>query len=410
MYLSNIIKTFLSKAGILVINFLLIILTTHLWGAEGRGTISILLADIAVISIINNVLAGSSVSFFTPKMGIDRLILPAYIWIFLLTPVSAVIINLFQNHGNIIYLLIIAILNSIFTSHLFMFTGKENFKLYNFFSLLTPILTFTLILVFVFILKLKSVESYIYCICLAIFITWVMSFFKITPYFLKKPSLSWQTIKEMMHYGWQIEFSNILQFLSYRLSYYFILFYLGMGSVGIFSVGIALAESIWMISRSIATVQYAKIINNIDNDDGINITKSSLKLSMISSLLVIILLLIVPTEVYGFIFGPKFLLVKKIILLLFPGIITIAMSNIYGYYFSAVGKTRILIIKSLLGVIVTIGFSILLIPKWGISGACITATLSYITSSGCLFFAFHKMSAFRFKDILITKADLNIKF
>jgi O-antigen/teichoic acid export membrane protein len=406
MYLSNIFKTIASKAAILIINFLLVIITTHLWGTEGRGMISILIADISIIAIFNNVLGGSSVSFFTPKLGVNKLIMPAYLWIFILTPVVAITINILQSHGNLYYLMILAVLNSLVAAHYMIFAGKENFKLFNIFSLLVPILTLVFILLFVFIFKYKSVNAYIFGFSIGLCLVWLISFYYLKPYINNKPVLSFKAIKDMMSYGWQTELSYFLHFLSYRLSYYFILHYMGMSTVGIFSVGIALAESIWLISRSIATVQFAKIINSIEKGVDINITKSSVKLSMISSLIASLILIFLPSSVYSFVFGHNFFEVKKIMLFLFPGIVAIAISNIYGHYFSATGQTKTLIVKSFLGLLVTIGLSIILIPKWGIMGACITASLSYMASSGYLLYKFYTKTKFNLKDFTFTWKDM----
>lgn len=406
MYLSNIIKTILSKASILVVNFLLVIITTHLWGTEGRGMVSILIADISIIAIFNNILGGGSVSFFTPKLGVDKLLIPAYAWIVLVTPIIAIIINLLQNHVNLISLIILALLNSLVTAHFMIFTGKENFKLYNLFSLLTPILTVVFILIFVYVLKLKSVQSYIFGFCIALGIVWIISSFCIKQYLTNKPLFSFQAIKKIIRYGWQNELSYFLHFLSYRLSYFFILHYLGMSTVGVFSVGIALAESIWLISRSIATVQFARIINTIEKDEGIKITKSSVKLSLVSSVSAALILILLPSEAYGFIFGHDFFTVKKIMLFLFPGIVAIAISNIHGHYFSATGQMKILIVKSLLGLIVTVCLSIILIPKWGIFGACVTACLSYMVSSGYLLFKFYTKIVFNMRDFTFSWKDM----
>ena len=48
----------------------------------------------------------------------------------------------------------------------------------------------------------------------------------------------------------------------------------------------------------------------------------------------------------------------------------IAVSNVWGHYFSAFGELKILIVKSLIGVFATLILSIILIPKMGIDGAC----------------------------------------
>ena len=45
MFLQNILKTFVSKVLILLTNFAVLTLTTNYFGLEGRGLISIIMAD-----------------------------------------------------------------------------------------------------------------------------------------------------------------------------------------------------------------------------------------------------------------------------------------------------------------------------------------------------------------------------
>ena len=101
-----------------------------------------------------------------------------------------------------------------------------------------------------------------------------------------------------------------------------------------------------------------------------------------------------PESVYVFIFGSEeFASVKYILLLLSPGILAIAVTNVYGNYFSAIGKLKILIIKSAVGVVFTVILSVILIPRLQITGACIFNAVSYIVSSTILVIAFCRHKA-----------------
>jgi O-antigen/teichoic acid export membrane protein len=81
------------------------------------------------------------------------------------------------------------------------------------------------------------------------------------------------------------------------------------------------------------------------------------------------------------------------LLLLSPGILAIAVTNVYGNYFSAIGKLKILIIKSAVGVVFTVILSVILIPRLQITGACIVNAVSYIVSSTILVIAFCRHKA-----------------
>ena len=69
----DIIATMLSNSLILLLNFGVVVLTTQLWGADGRGSIAVFVADLSMISIFANVFTGCSVSYYFSKLGTSKL-------------------------------------------------------------------------------------------------------------------------------------------------------------------------------------------------------------------------------------------------------------------------------------------------------------------------------------------------
>jgi O-antigen/teichoic acid export membrane protein len=394
MYYKNILSTLFSKVSILILNFLIVILSTNLWGAGGKGIISIIIADMSIIAIINNVFAGSSVSYLIPKVGYSKLILPAYVWIFISTISCAFLFSTIGNHDHLLTLILITLLNSLVSLNLIVFVAKENIHLYNRYSLLSPLLLILFIAVFEFVLKMHSVNSYAYSLILSQLIVYGLSWLKIKP-FLKtnEIELSRDVACRALDYGWKNELSNFVQFLNYRLSFYFVLYYLGLKSVGLFSVGIALAESVWVICRSISTVIYAKMINTEDEKQRVELTVKSARISLVASLAVVAVLLVVPSGLYEYVFGSEFRGIKQLFILLIPGVISMSFSNIHGLFFAASNYMATLITKSLLGLISTIILSVILIPRWGMMGAGVVSSVTYFIPSVYILIVFYRRYA-----------------
>jgi O-antigen/teichoic acid export membrane protein len=222
----------------------------------------------------------------------------------------------------------------------------------------------------------------------------------------KRASFSKKIGKQLFSYGWKTQLSAFLQFLNNRLSFYFLEYFKGIVSVGIFSGGIAFSEAVWTVSRSLSVILYADVVNNTDSNDAIEKTKISLRISFLITILFIGMMLLVPAHWYAMIFGKDFSQTKEIVLLLSPGIVAIAVSNIIGYYFAGINKLRILNVKSLAGLIFTIISSFYIVPKWGIRGACIINSASYCISSGILFWRFYQITEFRVQDFILTKKEV----
>lgn len=393
MFLQNILKTFFSKVLILLVNFAILTLTTNYFGLEGRGVISIIMADLAIIVIFNNILGGSSIVYFMNKVGLSKLVLPAVIWIILSSAIVTFVFSVLHTQQSYFILLPITLITSFLALNLLIFIGKEKILLFNIFSLLSPFLLLIFSLFFIYYFKNRTVNGYLFCYFLSQAVVFVISLIIIRPYLIKQEiGISTDIVKKSFSYGWKNELSYFIQFLNYRLSYFFILYYEDITSVGLFSVAIVVSESIWLMAKSITTVQYSKIVN-LDNPKGaIELTKKSAKLSLFATLLVLVVVALIPSEVFGFVFGKDFSTIKQLLFLLMPGILSMAVSNVYGHYFAALNQMRVLIVKSTIGLVFTVLLSIILIPLWSLKGACIVTSVSYLSSSVYLLVAFYKIN------------------
>jgi O-antigen/teichoic acid export membrane protein len=405
-YLQNILQTFVSRIFLLGLNFSLVILTTQLWGAEGRGLISILIADVAIIVILNNVLSESSISYMVPKVGLSPLILPAYFWILVFSALGAGFFS-FLHHLNFFILFGISLLTSLLSVNLMALVGKQKIKSFNYLTIIVPLFHITIISFF-WLGGFNRISFYFLAAVIALAIVYAISCFQIKSWlnFPLKLKFS-QPLKQTFSYGLKNEISSLLQFLNYRASYFLILFFANdFRSLGIFSIGIAVAESIWAFSRSVSINQYSKLINLTDISRAKDITAKSAKISGYMSIAMVIIILLLPNQFYGWVFGPEFYTIKNILIIIVPGIITMAIANIYAHHFSALGNQRLLIARSVIGLIVNIVLSLLLIPVWDIEGACVAVSLSYLVSSAFIAVMFYKERKFTFKDLWISKQDL----
>ncbi len=391
---NNILATIGSKGLILLLNFGVVIFTAQLWGAEGRGIIALFIADLSLISIFTNIFTGSSVSFYLSKFGASKLATQGYLWTFIVSAVAGVIVLLTGNSQIALYLFIGAALSGFIAFHNSLFLGGQKISYYNIITVIQPALLLGFMVGVHFIFPSLKQNAYFLAVILSysvVLIVCRMMTGKTTGKLT--PSLDKETIKKSFAFGWQTELSNLLQFFNYRLSYYLLNLFIGTTSVGIFSIGVTISEAIWIISKSISLVQYSNVIKQGDTTDSRKETITVSKYSFYITILCLLILFCLPKELFGFIFGAEFTDVKKILILLAPGILTISVSNVIGNYFSAIGKLKILIIKSGIGLLATIVLSFLLIPRLEITGACIVNSSAYIISSCVLFIWFYRKAA-----------------
>ena len=73
--------TLFTKIIGLFASFGLVVLSTRIWGADGRGYISIFLADAALIAVFSNILAGSSAMYYMKKFGRKKVFISSVCWV-----------------------------------------------------------------------------------------------------------------------------------------------------------------------------------------------------------------------------------------------------------------------------------------------------------------------------------------
>jgi len=205
-----------------------------------------------------------------------------------------------------------------------------------------------------------------------------------------KPNFLSAGLTSILSYGVKNEFNYLLQFLNYRLSYYFIVILLGLNDLGIFSIAVSITEAVWIISRSMSAVHFSNVINSEDKIQSINEALLYAKQSFLISTLILAVAIVLPDKLYSLVFGNEFSGLKKLVLYLAPGIIAIAVSNLFGHYFAGTGKLNLLRNKSLIGLAVTLFSLPLLLKKYKLTGACIAVDLSYVFSSLYLWIMFRK--------------------
>jgi len=391
MLTKNTTFTIGSKVIILLTNFALVVFTTHLWGSNGRGEIALVIANISIITIFSNIFCGSTIAYHVPKQPRDFLLTISFVGAIIISMSGAIIFSFLFGFKYFWPLLVISFLLSLLTSISTYWLGKKNFNYYNFLTLLSPITIIIILAFFYFILNKTSIYTYFQAYSIGTVIVLIIGIAGLAANkSFKIPEISFPGIKSVLNYGINNEFSYLIQFLNYRISYFFIAKMMGLGQLGIFSIVVSISEAVWIISRSMSVIHFSNVINS---DDIIKIrqeTKVFARQSFWISFLILSISVLLPASLYQFVFGTEFGYVRKLILYILPGVMAIAVSNLYGHYFSGIGKLKILRNKSIIGLVATILLLPLLIKKYQLAGVCISMNVSYILSSLYLWFNFRK--------------------
>jgi O-antigen/teichoic acid export membrane protein len=391
MLSKNTIFTIATKFIILLANFALVVFSTRIWGSEGRGEIALVLANVSIITILSNVFCGSTIAYHTPRLQRDFLLFVSFTGAILISLSGAVVFSALFGFNYFMPLLVISLLIAMTTAISSYWLGRNNIKNYNIITILSPVFTLISLVISYFVLNKKSLDTYFQAYYAGTAITLfvgIAGLISLGSFSFRE--IKFEGIRSIISYGINNEFNYLIQFLNFRLSYYFIARLLGLAELGVFSIAVSVSEAVWIISRSMSAVHFSNVINSDDLLKSRRETITYARQSLWISLLVLGLSIIMPRSLYQFIFGDEFGEVKKFIILLIPGIVAIAVSNLYGHYFAGTGKLNIVRNKSLIGLAATLILLPILISKYKLTGVCISLNVSYIFSSIYLWYKFRK--------------------
>lgn len=386
----DILQTVIGKCTILLCNFLVVVLSARLWGAEGRGVVAMFVADIGLLAIVGSVFTGSSVSYFFKKKGGGRLFSMALCWLAITSAVGATVFYKMERQSALaVCFFVISFFLGLLSFFSSMFLGVNRIKQYNMLTVLQPLLLLLLLLFFYKFVD-KSYVSYFYAWLMSVVsLTLVSLWFQRVELLQEFAEFDLRDALQVFKFGFQTQLSEFLQFLNTRLSYYFLAYYAGDASLGVFSIGVALSESVLVVARSISMVQYSRIVSaGCEKSVARSEINKGIVYCVFFTIVVLIVANVLPTELFVWVFGGDFADVKQILLGLSPGILAGSVANIIGHYFSAVGRLRILVVKSVVGVIVTIAFSVWLIPMWLLNGAVVVNFAANIVVFAVLLMAY----------------------
>ncbi len=412
--INKILNTFGTRSLSAVINFLIAIAVSQYLGPNGKGEQGIIIATIAFVLVFSNLVGGGTLVYLVTRYKFSVLLLPSYLWSLLISIFAFGILFIFKivDQQFILHICALSVLNSFTNIHSTLLIGREKIKAANLVSLAQPLIVILSLLVYFVLLKEESITAYIHSLYFAFGGSLLISIIYMAKTFGK---LSFHpvgeylgVIRELFRLGFMNQMAHITQMMSFRLSYYFLELYHGEASVGIYSNGIQIMESIWLISKSISLVQYARIANTDDKKYSQELTVKLLKAGFLISLVCIIPLLILPESFYLFIFGKGFTGVKEVIWILAPGVLVYNFSIILGHYFSGTGKYHVNTIASSIGLVVSIILFTALIPSYVTIGAGIATSISYAVTSFVVLIFFMREAKISTSSFLLTTEDLNV--
>lgn len=382
--IKNIINTFFFRSLNAVLAFIVVIVSSRYLGAEIRGEISLFVLNVTLIFQLISIVSGGGLVYYTPRRAISSLITSSFLWSLIATAIGAFLLYIlgFVQLDMLSYLVISTLLLSWFYIGMNIIVGFEKIKTFNLLSTIQMLVMTALLAYFIFQKSLLNFDSWLYAYIISFFIGILLVKIVVIKLWNRKRELTFhfKDVIDLINYGKWAQLANIAQLLNYRLGYYLLEYFAGKTALGVYSSAVAIAEGVWLISKSFSMVVFARITNMKSRSEALDLSFQYARISLYFSSVFLLVLLLIPSSFYTRIFGAEFEEIKPILILLSPGVAFFALTSVYAHYFSGTARPKISSNSSIVGLVVTLVFGIALIPIYEKTGVAITASLSFMSS------------------------------
>ena len=391
-------------------NFLIALLLARFLGPTVKGDATIFITTITFLVFFCSFVGGQALVYLVPRFRVENLIIPAYIWTILVAGISYLLFRHFEifTWRRSVNICTISILSSVVNINAAVLLAKKEIRRYNMLNLLPVFITMLGLLGSIFIYHIDSIYAYLYPLYGAYFLSVFVSFYFTARYIRISSSAGvFDDIDSALKYGAGYQIFELLQLLNFRL-YFFLLYHLqGPSDLGLFSIGVSILEVVWIFGRSVFVIHYSDFSNSDNEVVAVRQTLRYIKIVFMTSVLILALIAICPSSVYGFVFGASFADVKYQVKWLFPGVMMYSIALvIQSIYLSRASYGR-LIFAQLIGLIFSVALCYLWIPNYYYSGASAAASVSYITCTVIMLAFFIRDYKVPLSKFLISSADVD---
>ncbi len=403
--LKTIVQSLLTRGGVAILNFLILILSSRYLGVATRGEVSVMILNLAAVQIINEIITGYSLVSFIKRIQLTRLYRLGLVVTLGVAGLSTLfLVGIGKSKPETIWLVMgLTFLVVGNTFNLVILLAKEDLKKYNAFSLLQPFLLLMGLFISTRLLGIDTFEGYLYPLFFSFLISFGFTSYATLPLVKKQARGEWPW-KRIVLIGFYCQMAIFMHVLSNRYSYYLLE---TNAQVGLYSSACSLMESIWVIMAAFNPIVLSKVANRGDGVYSRSIAFTLAKLSFLLTLCAGLVVLVLPDALFTFILGKSFVGIKPIMLAYLPGILCISFSGIIAHYFSALGQLKRTLICNSFGFVFTIVMAPFLIKQHGLQGALWVANISYALSSLALVSSFLVYTKQPLRTIFNVRADWN---
>ena len=369
--------TFINKISTIVLGLLTTAFINRYAGAALKGEYVVLLNILNIVSVVANLGMYQAYPYYKRKGEADTLkrFVNIFYYQFILYSIVFLIVALLSK-SNLTTLIFFMLPFAVLTNQINFIMMVENINYKNSINIIVTFIKF-IVAVFTYVFLPKMLIVLVLNLLLYDVLIIVFYLIKLKVGF----SLKYISVKftiAIIKFRFIAMITSLLVNLNYKLDVLMLNNYVSSSLVGIYSVGVTLAEFGWLIPDTFKEVLFSKTAKS----DSIQSIIYCLKISFYSIIAAIVLVVSIGKIFIKIMYGNEFLNSYLVTVILFLGIPAMAWFKIISTLYLAQGKRYFYLLTLLASVIANALANLILIPKFSIYGAAMASVISYTVCGG----------------------------
>lgn len=377
--------------------FFINICLSRLAGAEGLGILSFVIATLAVYNLFTSFGLDAGITYNTAAKKISREKIVAVIVAIISLQIAAGFVieravyifsgkQLFSYHQKNYLFISILLLASISLTEKFsaLLQGENLFKPLNaalFFSNLFTAIILGSIWLLNFHLPFMPVLEIFIALTFCQSVLLIIIYYSYFPFFFSFNFLKSTELKILFSYAIVTFIINTIQFMAYRIDYWLIEYFLkNESSLGLYAQAVKLSQLFWIIPLFFSSIIFPVVSRNKNSIDPERLA-GILRVINVITLVGCIVAFLISDRLMPFLFGNQFAGSSYPFKLLLPGTFLFINTTIIAAYFAGINKLKINMIGSVICLVTVLILDIIFIPRYGIAGASVATTISYLLTT-----------------------------
>ncbi len=264
-----------------------------------------------------------------------------------------------------------------------IFQGLNKFSHYNRFALSSVFFQFVIICLMKFN-GIESINSYL----LVILIVNVLISLLVVIYIRQLRStgngeglVAKLKFKAFILFGFKSHLSNVIAFLMSRIDVYMIGVILDPGMAAIYLVAVLFVERLGLVSQSVSTIMLPSMSSlNKEKEKQYEMMYMAFSMNVLVTFLSCIVLSIIIYPLIILFYGLEYVNAVYVFYILVVGVFSKSCARILSVSMSAFGRPELNFYVSLVMILINVSLNLILIPEFGIYGAAIATTISYVVN------------------------------